>query len=348
MYTIEPPTKLIQPYAHRHTTLNGPGDDRPTALEILKDLKLDGKLKDKTVLITGATTATGLGVATAKALHTTGARIFIAARDKEKADAAITACTSDTANTQPIEAILMDLADFSTIRCGVEDFLQKSKTLNVLINNAGVMYTAEGRTKDGLETVIGVNHFAHFYLFQLLKSTLLASSSPSFHSRVINVTSSAHRYGPLDFDNLDSNKGGYNKAAAYFQSKTANIYMANGIETHYGDKGLHGLSIHPGGVLTTQMFRHLNPEDYAPFGDPESFKRICKTADQGAATIVWAALAPVLEGKGALYLDDVGIAGVAEEGEEPGGPGYSPHAYDGELTEKLWKYSCEAVGVEDD
>jgi len=316
-------------------------------MEVIKDLHLDGQLSDKTILITGATSAVGLGVATAKALHTTGARILITARTREQADAAIATCSSNTPATQPIEAILMDLADFSTIRCGVEDFLTKSKTLNVLINNAGVMYTAEGRTKEGFETAIGVNHFAHFYLFQLLKATLLSSSTPSSHSRVVNVASSAHRYAPLDFDNLDSNKGGYNKSFAYGQSKTANIYMAHSIETHYGDKGLHGLSAYPGTILTTEMFRHLVPEDYALFGDMDSWKKICKTADQGAATIVWAGLAPDMEGKGALYLADVGIGGLHSEDEGPGGPGYSPHAYDGELTEKLWKYSYEAVGVKD-
>ena len=135
---------------------------------------------------------------------------------------------------------------------------------------------------------------------------------------------------------------------AYCQSKTANIYMAHSIETHYGDKGLHGLSLHPGVILDTDLVRHLTREDYALFGDVSHFKHAAKSTDQGAATTVWAAVAPQMERKGALYLSDVGVAGPVVESEGAGGPGYGPHAYDAEAAEKLWKVSCQAFGIEED
>jgi len=346
MPLIQAPTQLIQPYNDVHVLPNGPGDARPTAMTVINDLNLIGKLSDKTFLITGTTA--GLGVATAKALHATGARIFVTARNEEKAKSAITACTSDAAITKPVEVVLMDLGDASTIRSGVADFLSRTKKLNVLINNAGVMFSPEGRTKEGFETTMGINHFGHFLLFQLLKDTLLSSSTPSFHSRVVNVSSHGHAYGVLDFDNLDSSRGGYNKVLAYCQSKTANIYMAHGIEMHYADKGLHGLSLHPGVILDTELVRQMTQEDYDLFGDISHFQKTAKSIDQGAATTVWAAVAPQMEGKGALYLSDVGIAGPVVESDGAGAPGYATHAYDAKTTEKLWKVSCEAYGVSED
>lgn len=93
------------------------------------------------------------------------------------------------------------------------------------------MACPEGQTKDGFETQFGTNHLAHFLLFQLLKPTLVASSSPAFQSRVVAVSSSGHQISGVQFDDLNLQKQGYNKWTAYGQSKTANIYMAN--EVHF-------------------------------------------------------------------------------------------------------------------
>lgn len=102
------------------------------------------------------------------------------------------------------------------------------------------------QTLDGYEQQFGVNHLAHFYLFQLLRETLLKSTTPSFKSRVIAVASSIHTMGPVKLDDYNFEKD-YNPFVAYASSKTANIWMANELERRYGGRGIHSISVHPGG-----------------------------------------------------------------------------------------------------
>jgi NAD(P)-dependent dehydrogenase (short-subunit alcohol dehydrogenase family) len=160
----------------------GPGDARPTALQIIQDENLEGLLKDKTVVITGG--SAGLGVETARAIRTTGATIFVTGRNASKLEDAIKDIqTSDPSNTAPIIPIIMDQESLDSVRKGAEEILDKSNgKISILINNAGVMATPEGKTKDGFETQFGVNHLAHFLLFQILKPALLNSSTPEFNS----------------------------------------------------------------------------------------------------------------------------------------------------------------------
>ena len=230
-------------YASAHESTQGPGDARPTALQIIKDNDLEGKLSGKVIFITGC--SSGIGIETARALAVTGARLFCSARDLEKGKAAL----SDILEPGRVELIKLDMNSLDSVRACAEEFMSKSQKLNILINNAGVMRTPEGRTVDGFETQFGTNHLAHFLLFNLLKPALLAGSSPTFHSRVVNVSSTGHRYAEIQFDNFNL-EGIYDPGHAYGQSKLANIYMANEIETRYGSQGLHGLSLHPGGEST--------------------------------------------------------------------------------------------------
>src|SRR4051812_20998476 len=110
----------------------------------------------------------------------------------------------------------------------------------------GVMATPEGKTKDGFETQFGVNHLSHFLLFQLLKPTLLASSTPEFPSRVVTLTSMAHKITPPIHEDYNFERNSYDTWKSYGQSKAANVWMANEIERRYGPKGLHATSAHPG------------------------------------------------------------------------------------------------------
>ena len=124
-------------YASAHANPQGPGDARPTAIQIIKDEDLVGKLTDKVYLITGC--SDGIGVETAKALHLAGATVYAAGRNEEKTKAAIDKIyASDPENKAPIHFIKIDLGSFASVRAGAEEFLKKSNKLNVLINNAGV------------------------------------------------------------------------------------------------------------------------------------------------------------------------------------------------------------------
>lgn len=171
---------------------------QPTALETtvrqpyrLWKMKASENL-DKVFLITGC--SSGLGVETAKALATTGATLYLTARNVPAAETAL----ASILKPGKVELIEMDLSSLAGIRAGAEQFLARSKQLNVLICNAGVMAIPNlTATVDGFETQFGVNHLAHFLLFQLLKDTLLASSSFEFSSRVVAVSSSGHRGGGI-------------------------------------------------------------------------------------------------------------------------------------------------------
>ncbi|KAF2483394.1 hypothetical protein BDY17DRAFT_339316 [Neohortaea acidophila] len=350
------PSDPFKPYDANHQTLKGPGDARPTTLQVLKDNNAFGKLKGKTILITGC--SAGLGVETARGLYETGATLFLTARDMKKLDGVIDDIVQNAQHNKDgprPQAVEMHLDSLESVRKGVEAFKQQSgNKLNILIENAGVMACPFTPTKDGYEQQLGVNHFAHFLLFQLLRPTLITSAKESGSaSRVIVLSSAAHRRGGLLFSDEEGlnawNKGdNYDKWKAYAQAKTANVYMANELDRRYGSQNVVGVSVHPGGILT-DLPRHLSQEDLAALGVGDSMAHIFKNPSQGAATTVWAAVSPHFEGKnGGRYLEDVGESSPAQEGTVMGDPGYEPHAYDKKSEEMLWKISCKVVGVQDD
>ncbi|KAI5367770.1 Putative short-chain dehydrogenase/reductase SDR, NAD(P)-binding domain superfamily [Septoria linicola] len=339
------PATPYQPYADAHKKLEGPGDGRPTALQIIEDSNAQGKLKGKTILITG--TSSGIGVETARALYETGAQLFLTARDIPKLEKVIqdivdNATIKDAPRPKPLE---LHLDSLDSVRKGAEDFKKQSSQLNILINNAGVMACPFSKTQDDFELQIGTNHFAHFLFFQLLKPLLLSSSTPTFSSRLINLSSTGHRMGGIRFDDINfTEPDSYQKWVAYGQSKTANIYMASSIERHYGSKGLHGLSVHPGGIMT-ELGRHLEETDLASLGF-DKLEHIFKSPAQGAATTVWAAVSEHFEGKnGGRYLSDCGEAGPLAPDADLSGEGYAEHIYNQEKEEKFWKLSNDLLGL---
>ena len=242
-------------YLAAHTNPSGAGDARPTAMDIIRDEHMQGKLTGKVVLLTGG--GAGIGIETARAMAATGATLFITARDVSKARAALEHVLEENQYT----LIAMEQSSLQSVRDAAATFLQKSgNRCNILICNAGVMACPYSKTAEGFETQFGVNHLSHFLLFQLLKDALLASSTEGFQSRVVMVASSGHRRGGVDFEDIMFERGReYHPFDAYGQSKTANIYMANEIERRYGGQGLHGLSLHPGGIMTG-LQKHMDQE----------------------------------------------------------------------------------------
>lgn len=323
--------------AHKPSNLTGPGDARPTALQIIKDEGLEGKMPDKVFIVTGA--SAGIGVETGRALAATGGKVFLTARDLKKAEVA---CKSFLEPGR-VELLEMDNSSLASVRAAAETFLSKSKKLNVLVNNAGIMAAPYSKTVDGFENQLGTNHLGHFLFFILLKDTMLASSTPEFQSRVVNVSSSGHMAGEVQFDDYTFEKGNYNPWAGYGQSKTANIYMANEIENRYGGKGLHGLSLNPGGIWTG-LQKYIPEETMKEWKARPGVDKVLKSTEQGAATTVLAAVGKVYEGKGRLYLEDCDTAKPTVEGLETY-EGYMEHAFDQEKEARLWKDSLGMVGL---
>lgn len=206
------------------------------------------------------------------------------------------------------------------------------------------MATPEGsKTADGFEQQFGVNHLAHFTLTALLLPILLHSSTPSFNSRVVAITSSAHRYSAINWEDVNLTRN-YNPWVGYGQSKTATIWMANYIDRVYGPRGVHATSVHPGGVFTA-LHQNVAPEMMAEWQRDPAMIASMLTPEQGAATMAWAAAAKVWEGKGGKYLSDCGVGGPAKNLMSVLDPGYGPHAFDEEEENRLWELSCKLAGV---
>lgn len=325
-------------YTGVYANPKGPGDQRPTALQVIEDENLKDKLKDKVILITGC--SSGIGIETARALSVTGATLYLTARDSNKAQSML----GDLTKKPNVHLLTLDLNSLDSVRTCAAEFLSKSNQLHILINNAGVMATPEGRTADGIETQFGVNHLAHFTLFNLLKDTLLASSTPCFNSRVIMVSSMAHRFSEVVLDNTNLD-GIYDPMKAYGQSKTANIWTSNEIDRRYGPQGLHAFSLHPGAVMTG-LGQFLSDAQIREWSKNEALAPTWKSVEQGAATTVWAAVAKELEGKGGKYLADCQIAGPHDPETGLEDTGYAPWAYDEAKEARLWEISTRLAGLD--
>jgi NAD(P)-dependent dehydrogenase (short-subunit alcohol dehydrogenase family) len=327
-------------YEAAHANPQGPGDARPTALQIIKDEGVEGDLRDKVIVITG--TSSGIGIETVRALSTTGARLFLTARNLAKAKDAL----AGIFDPNRMELVEMDQESLQSVRLAASTILSKTDKINILINNAGIMAIQTLQfTKDGYELQFGTNHLSHFLFFELLKPALLSATTPEFHSRVVVVSSTAHLRGGINAsDDYNFEKTEYTPWGAYAQSKTANIYMANEIERRYGSQGLHGLSLHPGGIMTP-LSKHLSTAELESAGSDGELYKEFKSPEQGAATTVWAAIGKEWEGKGGKYLAECAEASPSKDESNPFGSGYAKHAFNEENEGRLWKDSLKLTGL---
>src|SRR6516225_3354851 len=181
-----------------------------TTEDVLKDVHLDGR----TVLVTGA--STGLGLETARALATTGAHVVLTARSEDKGIAAEATIRAGAADAS-LEHGILDLAYLASVRAFADWFLARHDRLDILINNAGVMFTPFERTADGFELQLATNHLGPFLLTVLLIPALRKGAP----SRVVNLSSVAHEFSDVDWDDLNYQSRPYDKFEAYGQSKTA-------------------------------------------------------------------------------------------------------------------------------
>ncbi|KAJ5201120.1 hypothetical protein N7449_005923 [Penicillium cf. viridicatum] len=323
-------------YTQAFLEQNGPGDARPTALDILKDNDRIDSMKDKVFLLTGS--SGGIGIETGRALAATNGKVYLGVRDLEKGKQAL----EEILEPGRVELLELDIGSMESVRTAAKTFLSKSTQLNVLVNNAGIMACSEAKTADGFESQLAINYLGHFLLYKLLEQTLLSSSTPEFQSRVVNVSSAGHHMSSVVLDNINL-EGEYEEWKAYGNAKTACIWMTNEIEHRYGSKGLHGLSLMPGGIATG-LQRHVDPETLKQWGSSEPAQKYGKSSAQGAATTITAAFGKEWEGKGGVYLEDCQEAGPVPEGGTLA-VGVAPHAFDPEGEKKLWDLSLKMLDL---
>lgn len=198
-------------------------------------------LTGRTAVVTGANR--GLGLETARALAGSGAHVAMAARNQDTAAQAAEQIRAEAAAAS-LEVVPLDLGSLASVRAAAEQVLARHGTIDILVNNGGLMATPERTTADGFEMQFGVNHLGHWALTALLMPALVAAP----RARVVSVTSTAHHMGrPVDPDNPHL-RGSYDPWRAYAQSKLANYHFAIGLQREFDRAGVSGQSLlaHPG------------------------------------------------------------------------------------------------------
>jgi len=310
----------------------GFGHDTTTD-EVLDGIDLTGVQ----ALVTGG--SSGLGAETARALASKGAAVVITARDLPKGEQVAKGIRESTGN-EAIEVEELELGSLASIRAFADRFLANHDALQILINNAGVMACPFDETRDGFELQFGTNHLGHFLMTGLIAPALLKGAP----ARVVSLSSRGHQMSPVVFDDIQFERRPYDKWEAYGQSKTANILFAVELERRLGSRGVHANALHPG-VIMTELSRHMDQSDFEDLqkraqerGAPMTLKPV----EAGAATSVFAATAPELEGRGGLYLEDCHVADVNDSEKAP--DGVRSYALDPDAAKRLWSVSEEMVG----
>ncbi len=287
-----------------------PFGSRTTADEVLDNVDLAGK----NIVVTGANT--GIGYEAARALAAVGARVIFACRSAEKGEQAV----SNAKKLHPAakaEFRQLNLASFENIRQFCEQ-LDLDK-IDVLICNAGLTQPKYTETEDGLEMTVGVCHFGHFLLTNLLMDKLLAADEP----RVVMVSSESHRYpATLNLSNYPLSKLTYSFMVSYGQAKLSNTLFANELQRRYSDRGLTACSLHPGTLITTDIARNSRAAFIMKLISP-----FTKNTNQGASTTVFCAAYEKSENLGGQYYSHCKKSRATKEANNP------------VVARKLWELS---------
>lgn len=298
-------------------------------------IPLSKSFSERTAIITGANS--GIGLETAKVLAGKAIHIIMAVRNEAKGAAArkeILALHPDAS----VEIKMLDVADLASVHSFADEILRDFASLDLLINNAGVMMPPYSKTKDGFEMQFGSNHLGHFALTAKLLSLL--DRTPG--SRIVTTGSLAHNRGAIDFDNLDGSKG-YKAKKFYNQSKLANMLFALELDRLLKKHGSGTISVicHPG-ISATNIFK-LGKKDAPLFLRNVVNKYYLQPPAMGALATVYAATDPDLTGGEYIGPDGPGRRKGYPALETP-----HPSALDEEVAKRLWKVSEELTGVKFD
>ena len=285
----------------------------------------------RVAVITGANS--GIGLRTAWHLADKGARVVMACRNRDKAEAARRELPGD------VEIVDLDLSRQASIAEAAETLLARHPRLDLLINNAGLMWLREGRTEDGFERQFGTNHLGHF----ALTARLLPALRDVDGSRVVTVSSIAHRRGRIHFDNLNLD-GEYGRQKAYEQSKLANLMFAVELERRLRDSGARtrSMACHPGIASTNLAGPGIAEESPLGIGRVARWlwPLFTQSAEKGAWPTLYAATDPAARG-GHYY----GPVHLREAMGPPGEARPRRYAMDPALGKRLWSLSEDLTGL---
>ena len=284
----------------------------------------------KTILITGANT--GLGLATASLLAGKGARVLLGCRDQHKAGLAMQAIVQEHADAD-LGFVPLDLGNLASVRQAAE-LVGEERQLDVLINNAGVMVPPLTLTADGFESQFGINHLGHYALTALLLDKL----ESSVDGRVVNVASTAHRFGHINFADLQAARG-YRAGERYAMSKLANLLFTFELHRrlHDASRATIALACHPGGA-DTDLARHIPSMIYRFVRPIAQF--VINSPEEGALPALRAATD--LAARGADYYGPAGWFEVARSATRVQPSLRSRNPAD---AERLWRLSEELTGI---
>jgi NAD(P)-dependent dehydrogenase (short-subunit alcohol dehydrogenase family) len=288
---------------------------------------------DRTVIVTGANS--GLGLETARELARRGANVVLACRNTAKGEAAQEEIERSAAPGAMVELAALDLSSLASVRAFAQDFASAHDSLDLLVNNAGVMAPPRRETEDGYELQFGTNVLGHFALTGLLIGLMQGRED----ARVVTVSSNAHKMGKINFDDLQSSRG-YRRWSAYGQSKLGDLMFALELDRRLRASGstIKSLAAHPGYAAT-------NLQTAAP---PLVDRMVmivtnlvmAQSAAMGALPILYAATEPDVEG-GAY----VGPDGIGEFRGHPQVVRTSRAARNEEVAARLWGVCEELTGV---
>ena len=291
-------------------------------------------LSGKVAIITGANS--GLGFESALEIARKGATVILAVRNLGKGRAAVDRIATELEGGS-LELMKLDLSDQESIKQFVDAFNQKYDRLDILLNNAGIMAVPQGKTAQGFELQIGVNHLGHFALTGLLLEKLLSTAG----SRVVNVSSMAARNGKMNFDDLMGEKK-YSPMKAYGQSKLANLLFTFELQRRLEEAGTGtiALAAHPGGSKTNLA----NASDFSPFFRfimNNFMMKLVQEADKGALPQIFASVAP--EAEPGQYYSPNGF--MEMRGSHPKEAEIPPQALSEGDAKKLWEISEKLTGI---
>ena len=280
----------------------------------------NGGMGGKVVLVTGGTS--GIGKATATALASMGAETIVTGRNREKGERAAEEIRRDSGGK--VDLALADLSSQEEVRWLAGEFRERYDRLDVLVNNAGAIFTKRRETPAGIEMTLALNHLAPFLLTNLLLD-VLQESAPS---RVVTVASQAQNAGTKDFFDLQS-ENGYKGFQVYGKTKLANIMFTFELAERLRGTGVTAVCVHPGGVNT-----EFGNNNDGPFGLMfRVMKPFMRSPEQGADTVIYAAIAPEIEGMTGAYLADRKPITASDL------------AYDAAARKRLWEESERLTGL---